>query len=634
MRKIAIIAIIAILVLLPLASGAQVLRGTLAGRDLSSMLVMDQNWVPYPDYADRNGWDALLGQYKPQFIAAGEKYLHFDWLVIRATDYLEYSRSGNRYTQEYRIRKNAEALSCLVMAELAEGKGRFLDDIMNGSFLFCEYTSWAVSHHLASFQKVKSPVPDYRDDILALYQGNFSQMLSWVWYFFHEEFDKQDIGIAARIRHEIDKRELTPFLERNDFDWMGFKPKIRPNNWNPWCNSNVLICFMLMENDRDRLAAAIGKCIDSLDKYLSSLPADGACDEGPVYWYSSAGNLLGCLECLSLITGGQLAYTGNEFIRHFGEYIVDANIHGDWQANFSDAVPTDNVGSPTLFRFAALTGSEKMRDFAVHSFHADGYDPVDANWTTLYRALENLRTCRTMQSLPDRGFTPSDFVWYPVTELCFMRSGKGYLAVKGGHNHERHNHNDVGTCIYFYDGKPVLVDAGPATYNSKTFDKRFRYKMWNNSSDGHNLPGICGFAQGYGYEFKASGSRADRKARRFVTDIAKAYPDSAGVESWVLDYRLCKDGSLSLKENFKLRKGVPVELHFLTPLCPDLSRPGRIGLDGLTLRYDSAALKAYAEEIPLKGTGIGWEKYCPSLWRITLSTTKTPAKGSYAFTIK
>ncbi|MBP5559133.1 MAG: hypothetical protein J6X71_05130 [Bacteroidales bacterium] len=74
-----------------------------------------------------------------------------------------------------------------------------------------------------------------------------------------------------------------------------------------------------------------------------------------------------------------------------------------------------------------------MRDFAVHSFHADGYDPVDANWTTLYRALENLRTCRTMQSLPDNGFTPSDFVWYPVTELCFMRSGKGYLAVKGSY---------------------------------------------------------------------------------------------------------------------------------------------------------------------------------------------------------
>lgn len=591
--------------------------------------------IPYPAYTDRAGWDELLGGYKPALIASGEPYLHFDWLVVRATDYLEYKRSGNRYTQEDRIRKNAEALSCLMVAELAEGKGRFLDDIMDGAFLFCEYTSWAVSHHLASFQKVRSPIPDYNEDILALYQGNFSQMLSWIWYFFHEEFDKEDVGIAARIRHEIDRRELTPFLERDDFDWMGFKPHIRPNNWNPWCLSNVLICFMLMENDPARLNAAREKCKRSLDKYLDSLPSDGACDEGPVYWYSSAGNLLNCLECLSLLSGGQLGYSGDAFIRRFGDYIAHANITGDWQANFSDAEPLDKVGSPTLYRFSELTGSDLLHSFAVHAYHTDGYDPVDANWTTFYRAMENLRACRRMEALPDRGYTPSDFVWYPVTELCFMRSGKGYLAVKGGHNHERHNHNDVGSCIYFYDGKPVLVDAGPATYNSKTFDKRYRYKMWNNSSDGHNLPNIGGFAQGYGYEFKATGSRVDRKAKRFVTDIAKAYPDSAEVESWVLDYRLGKDGALSLKEAFRLREGRNIALYFLVPAAPDLSRAGRIGLNaGRVLTYDSKALKASVEEIPLQGTGIGWEAFTPSLWRITLSSTGSPRKGTYTINIK
>ena len=623
-----------VLALLPLAAGAQTLQQALSGKDLSSLLVTGQKWVPYPAYSDRAGWDEFLGEYKPQLIAAGEKYLHFDWLVIRATDYLEYNRSGNRYTQENRIRKNAEALSCLMLAELAEGKGRFLDDIMDGAFLFCEYTSWAVSHHLATFQKVRRPIPDYEDDILALYQGNFSQMLSWAWYFFHDEFDKEDVGIAARIRHEIDKRELTPFLERDDFDWMGFKPKIRPNNWNPWCNSNALVCFMLMENDPSRLKAAVEKSIRSLDRFLELLAADGGCDEGPVYWYASAGNLLCCLECLSLITGGQIDFASSPLIRNFGEYIVDANIEGSWQANFADSAPSDVVGSPTLFRYAGLTRSDKMGSFANHCYHTDGYDPVDANWTTFYRAMENLRACRTMQALPDKGYTPSDFVWYPVTELCFMRAGKGYLAVKGGHNHERHNHNDVGTCIYFYDGKPVLVDAGPATYNSKTFDKRYRYKMWNNSSDGHNLPNIGGFAQEYGYEFKATGSRADRKARRFVTDIAKAYPEAAGVESWVLDYRLLKDGSLDLTETFRLQRPGPVTLHFLVPMHPDLAQPGRIGLGGLSLRYDAKALKASFEEIPVTGTGIGWEEFGPSLYKISLSAETAPQKGSYHISIR
>ena len=174
----------------------------------------------------------------------------------------------------------------------------------------------------------------------------------------------------------------------------------------------------------------------------------------------------------------------------------------------------------------------------------------------------------------------------------------------------------------------------PATYNARTFDKRYRYKMWNNSSDWHNLPNIGGFAQEYGYEFKARGTRADSKAKRFVTDIAAAYPDSAGVASWKLDYSLKKDGSLSLNETFKLKNSASTALHFLLPTAPDLSKPGRIGLNaGLTLRYDEKALSASCEEIPVSGTGIGWEQFGPSLWRITLRSRGAASKGSYRLKI-
>ena len=35
-----------------------------------------------------------------------------------------------------------------------------------------------------------------------------------------------------------------------------------------------------------------------------------------------------------------------------------------------------------------------------------------------------------------------------------------YLAAKGGHNAESHNHNDVGSCIMFVDGLPGIIDVG------------------------------------------------------------------------------------------------------------------------------------------------------------------------------
>lgn len=602
--------------------------------DIGESLVTDQAWVPYPAYADRAGWEALLGRYREDFIARGEQFLGFDYLLLRASDYLEYTRTGDRYAQEDRLARNAEALSSLMMAELAEGRGRFLDDIINGTFYFCGLDSWAVSDHLYKFQQVHTPLPDYKEHILALYQGNYAQMLSWIGYFFHAEFDKADPMISERLRYEIRRRELDPYLERNGFDWMGFRAKATPNNWNPWCNSNAILCFMLMENDPIRLKAAVEKSVISVDRYLESLKTDGACDEGPVYWYTSGGYLLNYLQCLRLITGGRIDIFDAPLLRNFGEYIVHAQVDGVHQANFADARPATGINTSLILRFGKAVGSTLMQDFAVHTYAQKGYDPVDADWSCFYRAMENLRTCAELEAAGRRAFKPSPFTWYPETELCFMRSGKGYLAVKGGNNRERHNHNDVGSCIYYYDGQPVLVDAGKGTYNSKTFDKRYRYQIWNMSSNYHNVPQINTCAQEYGRSFKATDCRADSRTKSFSADIADAYPDSAGVKSWVLNYRLLKDGALEIRERFEMRTGeVPAELHFLLPAEPDLATAGCAGLNaGLKLYYNAGTFSVSAERIPLEGTGVSGYGG-DALWRLSLTARSLPQKGEFVLKI-
>ena len=42
----------------------------------TSSLVMNQGWVPYPAYDDRDGWAEQLGEYQERIAAAGAKYLH------------------------------------------------------------------------------------------------------------------------------------------------------------------------------------------------------------------------------------------------------------------------------------------------------------------------------------------------------------------------------------------------------------------------------------------------------------------------------------------------------------------------------------------------------------------------------
>jgi len=631
-RKSLILAVAAIF--MPYLMNGQLLENAASKFDLKSSLVMDQKWVPYPSYDNRQGWDALTGEYKDSLIRQGEKYLNYDWKVLRATDYLDYLRSGSRYAQEGKICANANALSRVMIAELAEGKGRFLDDIVNGVFLFCEYTSWAVSDHLFKFQKSGSPIPDYKDNMMALLQGNHAQLLAWAYYFFHKEFDKMDPAFSERLEYEIRRKELEPYIQRDDFSWMGLTGNIKTNNWNPWCNSNALLCFMLIENDRDALFAGISKILKSLDSYISCIPTDGACDEGTAYWYKSAGNLCLCLECLEMITGGKLNVWDNSLIRHFGEFIVDANIEEKWQANFADAKPTTEPGVGAIYLFGKKVDSQKMRDYAIYYNKKFGYDPVDLDWTLFFRSMEILKSYKELNSMEDHGFEPSEFIYYPATELCYMRSGKGYLAVKGGNNKERHNHNDVGSCIYFYNSSPVLIDAGPGTYNKNTFDKRYRYKIWNMSSAYHNVPTINGFPQEYGLNFKASGTKADKANKRFTTDIAGAYPDSAGVHKAALTYRLTANGALEIITDIKTeKKYLPTELHFLVPAEPVLERMGEIGLNsGLTMHYNASQLTVSYDTIPLEGTGVS-TAFGPKLFRIVLKAKSTPDRETYKLTI-
>ena len=156
---------------------------------LKEVLVLNQEWVQYPDYTDRAGWDSLMGTYKEIYIRRGEKLLDYSWKVIKATDYLEFERSGNRNVMETPLEANNRAIADLLLAELAEGKGRFIDQLINGVFQACEMTSWALSAHLI-VQPSGSSLPAYDYPVIDLVSGDMGGLLSWTYYFMHESFDK------------------------------------------------------------------------------------------------------------------------------------------------------------------------------------------------------------------------------------------------------------------------------------------------------------------------------------------------------------------------------------------------------------------------------------------------------------
>ena len=590
-------------------------------------LVMNQGWVPYPAYDDRAGWDAYLGEYKDILIAKGEACLDFSWITITDDDYLAYQLTGDRDVMEDKLLGNADALGRLLVAELAEGQGRFLDGIASGVEWFCEQPSWEVSAHLAKYQKSKSPVPDPDDQIFGLYQGNMSQMLSWAYYYYHDNLDP---ALAQKLRSELQKKALDPYLQRDDYWWWGFDKSLgkKLNNWTPWCNQNALLCFMLLESDRDTLTKAVEKSMRSVDLWLKSLPADGACDEGTTYWYKSVCYLMDYLQNLERITGGEVSFWDHPFLKKLGEYIVNADIDDCWQVNFADGKPSRRPFTYSIYRYGKSCGDARMMDFAVNRYHALGSNPENADWSLFYQGLEAIAAVREMKART-ADYRPNPFIYYPDTDICFARKGKGFLATKGGHNYERHNHNDVGTCIYFYDAKPVLVDAGVGTYTKDTFGEG-RQKNWFVQSGWHNLPVINGCLQPFGEEYRASGSRASANCRRYTTDIAGAYPDSAGVKSWRISYRLKKDGSMVIKEKFSLSEmREPNVLHFLVNDEPVIRQEGQIELTGgVVLKYNPKQFTASVEEKSLVGLGFS-SRWGDALYRISLTANKQQKSGRY-----
>ncbi len=136
---------------------------------------------------------------------------------------MEIEVSGNRQIMEQPYHNNLSAILALMMAELAEGKGRFLPQLINGVFFSCEMTSWCYSAHLEAGQLSKRSLPEYEDIVIDIESADAGMMMAWAHYFFHDEFDKFNPEISKRLKHEIGKRIIDPFNQLDRYWWMALR---------------------------------------------------------------------------------------------------------------------------------------------------------------------------------------------------------------------------------------------------------------------------------------------------------------------------------------------------------------------------------------------------------------------------
>ena len=604
------------------------LQHVAAQESLAECLVLNQKWVQYPSYKDREGWSRFLGEYKDEIIKNGESLLGYTWKVVKATDYLEFERSGNREIMERPFDDNNQAIVRLMLAELAEGRGRFIDQLINGVFHTCEMTSWALSAHLVTQPTHRAlPTPIY--PLIDLTAGDLGSLLSWVYYFMHEEFDKIDPEISRRLYRELDERIMKPYLNNDSFWWLAANYKGQMvNNWNPWCNSNCLMTFMLLENDVDRLSKAVSRSMQSVDKFLNYVHSDGACEEGPSYWGHASGKCLDYLVLLNRITGGKISIFDNPQIKAMGEYIARSYVGNGWVVNFADASAKGGGDPYLIYRYGKAVKSDILKQFA--SMQNKG-SKISFRGRDLFRILEAFLVEDELCAYQE-AYTGVSYTWYPETEFCYVRNKKAFFAAKGGYNDESHNHNDAGSFSLWVNNMPVIIDAGVGTYTRQTFSSE-RYTIWTMQSNYHNLPMINGVPQKYGRQYKATEVKATKNS--FSANIATAYPDEAGVKKWIRSYTM-RSGALVISDRFELNEIKKENVINFLSWGDIIIKDGviEISVNGVkgTLKYDTKMFKVKKECVKLT------DKKLSSVWgaevyRLSFIAKEKEQKGCYTFTI-
>lgn len=603
-------------------------------KDIGKMLLAPEEWVPFPKYNNRASWQHMTNPATETIIKRGEKALMHRWKVVTATYYLEFDRSGNREIMQKPFNANIKALANLTLAELAEGKGRFIAQIVNGVWHACEMTSWSLSAHMAVGQKPNTALPAPDEHVIDLTAGDVASLLSWIHYFLKEELDKVSPLVSKRLEDNIRKRILQPYMERNDYWWQAFNatPETMVNNWNPWCNFNVLTSFLLIEKDKDLLAKAVYRTMVSVDKFLDYSKYDGACEEDPSYWGHAAGKLYDFLQILDYATGESIPVFGNPMIRNMGEYIVKSYIGDGWVVNFADASAKGGGLEGVIYRYGEALESKQMQSFASYLYQRDEGKNYLFAGRDIFRTLENLLTLPSIiETEPSLSFDPH--IWYPQTEFCYIRQPEGlFFAGKGGFNAESHNHNDVGTFVLYHDCEPVFVDAGVETYTRKTFSSE-RYSIRTMQSNYHNLPIINGCAQKFGKEYKSSQAVFKPDESIFSVNIARAYPEEASINNWIRSYQVVSDKKFLITDDFELHQAsTPNQVNFMTALKPIISGSGKISipLDKNTaiFRFDPEKFRATVDTVKLSDPRLT-KIWGSALYRLSFTANQLTEKNKY-----
>lgn len=417
----------------------------------------------------------------------------------------EFERNGSRLRYEEAYFGRRRFLSILGLACVMERRPEDIAGLEAVLTEVCGEECWALPAHVDRRNN-----PGWRLTI-DLFASETAQTLAQLTSILSAELST---GTRDAVRRQVLDRVLTPFM-KSEPPYAGWERS--GNNWNAVCCGNIGSAglFLLEEGEErralmERLARALTQC------YLKGFGEDGACEEGLGYWaYGLTYYVLFAEQLKQAYPDMDLM--AEEKVERIARFQQKCYFDGGRTVSFSDGNCFEAYPMGLTCKLACHFEDIRFPDPAFAG--RLGQDPC-FRWAGVYgslcwtdRYLEAVRTGRLQEPKPPE--TKGDEFFPDVQWAVFRGAGGSAAAVKGGHNAESHNHNDVGSFFYLADGEAFLEDLGCGEYTRDYFSER-RYTVFCNRGLSHNIPLIDGSDQRAGRQYRAESFEVPGKGTAVV----------------------------------------------------------------------------------------------------------------------
>ncbi len=445
-----------------------------------------------PKYTNRTEWGrvATEGKYT-KAIAEADSYTKLNgqasllpaWNPAWEDLYWNVSANNDSQTGKTMLMDRLRYLQVMLWAECVVNNGKYVNAINDVINKLISQPIWTYPTSYDRNRKVQNV--DLASENIAAHLGMALYILD----------DKIDPVIRQRTIDTLYARVFDPMINSfspvtSDNSWL-----TGINNWNPVCLSGVLLSALSVidsKYERARFAYIAERYVQN---YRVGFEDDGYCTEGMSYYcYGWAGYIM-VREALYKVTNGAI-----DVFNNYSNFSKAALFPMKLQL-YSDLAPNENYYAaiadcatntrPTsrVMYYNTRTLGISVPAYANMKFYGSTYSlPEGILYVFPNTASQAGNGSGTYTFDPLRSYFEDAGVL--TVRPADGTSYKMSATLKGGHNAEQHNHNDVGSYSIIVNNQFLVEDPGITPYTGDTFGSQ-RYTIKTINSYGHPVPRVA-----------------------------------------------------------------------------------------------------------------------------------------------